>query len=154
MSKHLTSLERLQSIGFRCSGSWALDEAGGIKVTLTENAQTANALYAFVLNEDVVYVGKTTQQLRRRLYGYQNPRITQRTNVRGNKAIFIELSAKKKVDIFVLADNGLVRFGGFHLNLAAALEDSLINDLRPLWNKRFGREDAKAKARAAARNEV
>lgn len=49
----------------------------------------------------------------------------------------------------MLADHGLLRFGGFHLNLAAALEDSLINDLRPPWNKRFGREDARAKVRAA-----
>jgi hypothetical protein len=54
----------------------------------------------------------------------------------------------------VLPDNGLLRFGGFHLNLAAALEDSLINDLRPRWNMRFGREDAKAKAKAAAKDDA
>jgi hypothetical protein len=27
-----------------------------------------------------------------------------------------------------------MKFGGFHLNLAAGLEDSLIRDLRPVWN--------------------
>jgi hypothetical protein len=121
-----------------------------IKVTLTEHAQSANALYAFVSDGEVLYVGKTTQQLRRRLYGYQNPRTTQTTNVRGNKAIATALTEKKIIEVFVLPDNGLLKFGGFHLNLAAGLEDSLINDLRPIWNKRFGKEDAKSKARAAA----
>jgi hypothetical protein len=96
----------------------------------------------------VLYVGKTTQQLKKRLYGYQNPRSTQATNLRGNAAISKELSDGRSVIIYALPDNGLLKFGGFHLNLAAGLEDSLINDLRPPWNKRFGREDAKAKARA------
>ena len=115
-----------------------------------EHAKSANALYAFVSDDEVLYVGKTTQQLQKRLYGYQNPRTTQTTNVRGNKAIATALTAKKAIDVFVLPDTGLLRIGGFHLNLAAGLEDSLINDLRPMWNKRFGKEDAKAKVKTAA----
>jgi len=34
----------------------------------------------------------------------------------------------------VLADHGLLHYGGFHVNLAAGLEDSLIRDLNPPWN--------------------
>ena len=102
----------------------------------------------------MLYIGKTTQQLRKRLYGYQNPRVTQTTNVRGNKAIAEALVSESLIEVFVLPDNGLLRFGGFHLNLAAGLEDSLINDLRPRWNKRFGKEDAKSKAKAAAQNDT
>lgn len=154
MTNHLTALQRLEAIGFRRCGLWVPVESGGIKITLTESAQSTNALYAFVSHGEVLYVGKTTQQLRKRLYGYQNPRSTQTTNVRGNKAISAALAAKKQIEVFVLPDNGLLRFGGFHLNLAAALEDSLINDLRPQWNKRFGREDAKAKAKAAATDDA
>lgn len=150
MKQAPSALQRLEAIGFRKSGHWSLLAANEIKVTLQEHSQTANALYAFVSDGEVLYVGKTTQQLRKRLYGYQNPRSTQTTNVRGNKAIAVALAAKKAIDVFVLPDNGLLKFGGFHLNLAAGLEDSLINDLRPIWNKRFGREDAKAKAKAAA----
>jgi hypothetical protein len=150
MKRTSSALQRLEDIGFRRCGSWSLVAPDEIKVHLTEHAQSANALYAFVSEGEVLYVGKTTQQLRKRLYGYQNPRTTQTTNVRGNKAIAASLAAKKPIEVFVLPDNGLLRFGGFHLNLAAGLEDSLINDLRPVWNKRFGKEDAKAKAKAAA----
>ena len=44
------------------------------------------------------------------------------------------LQARKHVEIYVLPDNGLMHYGGFHLNLAAGLEDSLIRDLEPPWN--------------------
>ena len=147
MIQTTTALKRLEVIGFRSAGSWSLTDKAKIKFSLTEHAQTANALYAFVSNGEVLYIGKTTQQLRMRLYGYQNPKASQTTNVRGNQAIAAALTSEKSIEVFVLPDNGLLEFGGFHLNLAAALEDSLINDLRPPWNKRFGKEDAKTKAK-------
>jgi hypothetical protein len=152
MKKLHDALARIEEIGFRHCGQWASGGDESIKLSLSECAQSANVLYAFVSEGKVLYIGKTTQQLRKRLYGYQNPRSTQATNLRGNAAIHGELSEGRGVDIYALPDNGLLRLGGFHLNLAAGLEDSLINDLRPPWNKRFGKEDAKAKARAE-RNE-
>jgi len=149
MTRTTSALERLEAIGFRRCGAWSLVAVDKIKITLTEHAESANALYAFVSGGEVLYVGKTTQQLRKRLYGYQNPKATQTTNVRGNKAVAAALAEKKNIEVFVLPDHGLLKFGGFHLNLAAGLEDSLINDLHPIWNKRFGKEDARAKAKAA-----
>ena len=154
MKTSLSALQRIEAIGFRRCGQWELAISGGIKINLTEHAQSSNALYAFVSTGEVLYIGKTTQQLRKRLYGYQNPRVTQTTNVRGNEAIAEALVSESLIEVFVLPDNGLLRFGGFHLNLAAGLEDSLINDLRPRWNKRFGKEDAKSKAKAAAQNDT
>jgi hypothetical protein len=38
------------------------------------------------------------------------------------------------VAIYVLPDNGLLYYGGFHVNLAAGLEDSLVRELQPPWN--------------------
>ena len=148
MKNTTTHLQRLEEIGFRKSGDWLLSSEGKIQVKLNDISRTTNALYTFVLDGEVVYIGKTTQHLRKRLYGYQNPKGTQATNLRGRDEILSSLIKGHKIEVFVLPDNGLFRFGGFHLNLAAGLEDSLINDIRPRWNKRFGSEDAKAKARA------
>jgi hypothetical protein len=39
------------------------------------------------------------------------------------------------VEIYALPDNGLLRYGGFHVNLAAGLEDSIVRDLNPPWNR-------------------
>ena len=39
------------------------------------------------------------------------------------------------IEIHALPDNGLLYYGGFHVNLAAGLEDNLIKILKPEWNR-------------------
>lgn len=81
-----------------------------------------------------MYVGKTVQPLRTRLAGYRSPGATQSTNINNKRRIYESLLKGKSVEIYSLADNGLLRFGGFHVNLAAGLEDSIVRDLKPDWN--------------------
>ena len=69
------------------------------------------------------------------MYGYQNPGATQSTNIKGNKFIRESLSGGSAVEVHALPDNGLLYYGGFHVNLAAGLEDSLVAQLKPKWNK-------------------
>jgi len=47
----------------------------------------------------------------------------------------------QEVDILAFADNGLLRYANFHINLAAGLEDGLIAELNPEWN---GKRNKKA----------
>jgi hypothetical protein len=132
-------LTRLLDIGFVVVGRWFL-AADIIDCELTELADFPNALYAFAVNGDLAYIGKTTKTLRARMNGYRHPGPTQSTNIRNNQSIRSALSQGKRVEIYVFRDTGLVRFGGFHLNSAAGLEDSLVRDLSPPWNG--GRKDA------------
>jgi hypothetical protein len=71
--------------------------------------------------------------------GYRNPGPTQSTNIRNNQSIRSALSQGKRVEIYIFRNMGLMKIGGFHLNLAAGLEDSLVRDLSPAWNG--GRKD-------------
>jgi len=73
--------------------------------------------------------------LKRRLYGYERPGPSQSTNIKGNKLIKEALLALRSVEIYALPDNGLLYYGGFHVNLAACLEDALVATLKPAWNK-------------------
>ncbi|HNI69456.1 MAG TPA: GIY-YIG nuclease family protein, partial [Nitrospira sp.] len=91
--------------------------------------------YAFVIDTEVLYVGKTVDTLRKRMYGYQKPGPTQSTNIRNNKNLIACLASGKVVSIFVLPDHGLLKYGGFNLSLAAGLEDSIVSALKPKWNK-------------------
>lgn len=126
-------MHRLYEIGFESCGRWFRDgERLGLE--LTHLAERQNMLYAFISDETVKYVGKTTQTLQRRMFGYQRPNGSQRTNWRNHKAIVELLTSGGSVEILALADTGLLRYGAFHLNLAAALEDSIISVLNPLWN--------------------
>ena len=127
-------LQRLLDIGFRKVGEWTLVE-NAIAVTLDAEANSRNILYAFVSESEVLYIGKTTQSLKARMYGYQNPGPTQSTNIRNNANLRDRLARGSSVVVFVLPDHGLLKYGGFHLNLAAGLEDSIVSQLKPQWNK-------------------
>jgi hypothetical protein len=126
-------LARLTEIGFTLVGHWKTD-GEGIDFELTGQANTKNVLYAFTTEDALMYVGKTVRPLKTRMSGYKKPGKTQATNIKNNDKIRDCLKAGKQVEIYVLPDNGLMHYGGFHLNLAAGLEDSLIRDLEPPWN--------------------
>lgn len=127
-------LQRLIDIGFRKIGEWKITE-GRIVAVLDAEAESRNILYAFESESEVLYIGKTTQPLRIRMYGYQNPGPTQSTNIRNNASLKAHLASGRAVSILVLPDHGLLKYGGFHLNLAAGLEDSVVSQLKPKWNK-------------------
>jgi hypothetical protein len=126
-------LPRLQHIGFRHVGHWHLT-ASKLAYSLDTERDSRNILYAFVSGTEILYIGKTTQSLKKRMYGYQNPGNSQFTNIKGNKLISDILVSGDTVEIYALPDHGLLHFGDFHINLAAGLEDSLIAKLQPKWN--------------------
>lgn len=127
-------VQRLQNIGFRKCGEWRLDEKDRLKCPLENQANAKNVLYAFISAGTVRYIGKTVCSLKVRMCGYQNPAPTQSTNIKGNRLIREALRLGESVEIHALPDNGLLHYGGFHVNLAAGLEDNLIKTLKPEWN--------------------
>jgi hypothetical protein len=134
MEQPATHAEKLNNMGFRKCGEWLLEDSK-LKCVLTDNATAPNVLYAFISDGTVLYVGKTVRSLKERMYGYQNPVATQSTNLKGNKFIREFLVSGSVVEVHALPDNGLLSYGGFHVNLAAGLEDSLIKIIDPKWNK-------------------
>lgn len=126
-------MNRLLNIGFEASGHWLM-EGDRIEFELTRHSTQNNILYAFVCNGQVNYVGKTVRALQIRMSGYKNPSKNQITNINNHRRIKELLSDGVAVDIFALPDSGLLHYGQFHLNLAAALEDDIIRVIKPEWN--------------------
>lgn len=126
-------MNRLLEIGFVPAGHWLVD-GEKLKFELTRHSTQRNILYAFVCDGEVKYVGKTIQSLTQRMSGYRTPGPTQSTNIRNHRRIRELLTKGIYVEIYALPDNGLLHYGQFHLNLAAALEDSIIRVLDPEWN--------------------
>lgn len=125
---------RITDAGFVEVGRWELRD-GRLAYSLDKEKTSYNVLYAFVSGDEVLYVGKTTIALRDRMYQYQRPGPSQRTNIRVNSSLTEFLSQGGAVKIFALPDRGEMEYHGFHLNLAAGIEDSVINELQPQWNK-------------------
>jgi hypothetical protein len=126
-------MNRLLEIGFEPAGNW-FNEGGRLRFELTRHSTQTNILYAFACDGVVMYVGKTIQMLATRMSGYKTPGKTQTTNVNNNRRILQALANGSAVEILALPDNGLMHYGTFHLNLAAALEDDIIRKLDPPWN--------------------
>ncbi|GHB13059.1 GIY-YIG nuclease family protein [Salinicola rhizosphaerae] len=126
-------MDRLIKIGFEKVGKWII-ENDKIFPDLERYYTASNVLYAFIVDGEVRYVGKTTTPLKKRFYGYRSPNGDQPTNSKNNANIMKCLLAGGEVDIYVLPDNGLMHYGIFHLNLASGLEDSIIKTLDPPWN--------------------
>lgn len=125
---------RLKNLGFNKIGSWTKVDSG-IKFLLTDHQDDMKVLYSFVSNGKVMYIGKTTQSLTRRMLGYQNPGPTQRTNIRVSKEILQRLNEGLPIDIYILPDPCSLEYGGIGISLAGGLEDPLIDLFRPAWNK-------------------
>ena len=124
---------RLVELGFRQVGEWRIQN-GKPQYSLSAEATSYNVLYAFVSGDEVLYIGKTTIALRDRMYQYQKPGPSQRTNIRVHGLLNDLLSRGTYVQIHALPDDGSMQYRGFHVNLAAGLEDSVINGLKPKWN--------------------
>lgn len=133
MTHLMNMLNKLKEIGFKEAGEWGKNGLS-LELHLKEFSKNKNILYAFICNGEVKYIGKTVQTLYKRLMGYKNPGKTQSTNIKNNSNILKQLENEISVKIFALPDNGLIKYRGFHLNLAAGLESSLIAGLNPEWN--------------------
>lgn len=130
----LSAVQRLEQMGFRRVGQWQID-TDQLTSVIQEHGAAKNILYAFVCDDSVLYIGKSVQALKKRLYGYERPGSSQSTNIKGNTYMKKLLSEGKSIYVHALPDNGLLFYGGFHVNLAAGLEDALIAQLKPAWNK-------------------
>ena len=126
--------QRLKETGFKLAGSWELKNEC-ISPEIHSFGEERDALYAFIVMEEVKYVGKTSRLLKERLKMYRKPGKTQPTNIRNNAHIKRVLSAGDDVLIYALINDNK-EYKGFKLSLPAALEDSIIDVMKPEWNVR------------------
>ena len=148
--------QQLENLGLEPLGEWVLKDSDDNHVIvprfLSEEQEKRanvekNVLYAFIVKDEVMYIGKTTQVLSKRLYGYKNPKPNggQYTNCRNNENIKEELDKKGQVLIFALFDNPQI-YQGFSLSLPAGLEDDVIKQIEPSWNISNNRKTAQKTA--------
>lgn len=137
----MNSCRNLERIGFENAARWELDTMGKIKHVGDNQGSWDNlvkmfpqALYAFCVDGSVMYVGKTVSTLSTRFSGYRSPGEDTQTNRRCNENIRQSLSAGKAVRILVLPNRIPLMWGVYRINMAAGLEDALIDAIQPDWN--------------------
>lgn len=127
-------MQRLLEIGFEQAGEWMLiDGDPSIELRRYENA--GNVLYAFVAEDELLYIGRAGRSLRQRMDGYQSGGPPRSTRERNRERIIAMLIVGQVVEVYAMPDPGSLHFGSFRLNLAAGLQQSLQTALDPPWNR-------------------
>ncbi len=134
-------LEKLKQIGFTEIGQWICK---GEELILLNPGDTnyQNAIYAFICEERMLYVGKTTNSIKKRFYGYMRPGPSQNTNIGIKRRLITEIKNGKEISIYAFEDKGLLNYGDFTVSLAEGLEKSIIENINPEWNG-LGKSDTK-----------
>lgn len=140
--------EALENIGFVHIANWSYqgngnniqyDKCGSISdADYNTIIRTSSALYAFCVGGDIMYIGRTARSIQKRFVGYCNPGNGQATNARCNKKIRESIKNNNEVSVYVFTPATQLEWAGFSIDLAAALEDSLIREFRPQWNRTLG----------------
>ena len=126
-----TSWEVLLRAGFQFLGEWRSDPDSDIR--LDAKAPAEPGVYAFAVDDVVVYVGLTQTGLKTRLDHYRRGHERQRTSARVKKLIATALAGGQRVKVMVaIPPPG--QWNGLPVNTAAGLEAGLIQMVRPVWN--------------------
>src|SRR5207244_11748187 len=112
----------LIDLGFEDVGMWRLDN-GQLRYTLTQHATDSRILYAFVVDESVLYIGKSVRQLTHRMYNYQNPGPSQKTNIVNTQRLTEEMAQRPCVQIWVLVIREPMFYCGWPVNVEDGLEE-------------------------------
>jgi hypothetical protein len=138
--------KELLEVGFVEIGHWSLVN-NEIEIILTHQdyanllKNNAYALYAFCENNTIRYIGKTSSTLKRRFNHYRKGTQLNNRRIREEEIKPI-LSAGKKIAVLAAVFPSQIKWGRFDINLAAGLEDTLIDQLNPCWN-RVGKKQKK-----------
>jgi hypothetical protein len=139
--------DELINLGFILIGEWMI-EYGNLKYQKKQKIKKSdfikyigikNAAYAFITSEinhdELIYIGKTSNSIGKRFAGYCKPDKSQRTNINCNAKILEKLKANKQVEIYAFFGPSQLSWGGLQINMPAALEDALIEKIKPELNK-------------------
>lgn len=118
----------LKELGFNYLCNLKLDKEKKIYRKFTKRNEYVNVLYAFVIESNVVYIGRTND-LWKRFDTYRNAKYWKTAFVSNAiKTDLLEKSIKKKgVSLYIKTDCDL------------SIEPDIINKLNPEWNKHYAK---------------
>ncbi len=130
----------LREIGFRDLAVWEANPHSGLLQYRDVAAQDIRnwpewtpALYAYVEQDCVRYIGKTRRLLGKRIDDYRRG-LGDKTNYRVHTCIRAVLTANRQVVILGFYPQHAIHWGRFRVNLPAGLEDVMIEYFQPEWN--------------------
>jgi hypothetical protein len=129
------STKALLSIGFQEVARWQIqgNELEFVDINGNGWRSWSPALYAHCEGNSVRYIGHTTRELCARIDDYRRG-LGKATNARVHNNTRDVLQNEGTVTILAFCPDHRIEWGGFPIDLPAALEGVLINHFQPDWN--------------------
>jgi hypothetical protein len=129
------TVARLVEAGFEHIGYWKSDR--DVEVRFDDEVPADAGVYAIAVGDEVRYIGAAQRGLRKRFAKYKYPRTTGSVAVRLRRCIKEALQGSRvSVLAFIPREPSFECRAGLPINVVAGLEEGLIRDLRPAWNRR------------------
>jgi len=127
-------LQTLLDAGFEKVGEWR-SNGGDLVLETSVDLKKPGAVYAFVAEGHVVYIGVAQRPLSQRLRLYSKPGPTQTTSQRLKLLLLGALDSRQIIEVVAIWPDRS-EWNGLPVDNAAGIESALISLARPVWNKR------------------
>jgi hypothetical protein len=114
-------IENLRRVGFQNVGEWLMKEGAAV-AEYQSSDDLSEALIAYVVGDSVMYISRSIN-------------VKQGVTNRLARAIRSALSTQRSVHIYALTRWDAVEHQGIRVNVAAGLEEELIERMQPPWNR-------------------
>jgi len=137
MNMSENDLKEIEELGFEHTGEFFVNQ-GKVEFRLTRYRDDSG-IYAFIVGQNVAYIGTTDNTLKNRMNQYRNPDSSQQTNKRINSRI----AASQEVQIYFVPESRvsefatIVRRGNVERQIQTDMktfERVLISMFKPEWN--------------------
>jgi len=127
----------LTEVGFEHIGHWYID-GGSLGVHISRLGHRAQALYAFTIHDQVVFIRKSVESLAKHLNAYTRSNSGQSVAGKVRALILNALREGQAVEIWAFVDGDPCYYRGIRVSVPAGIEDTLISRVRPTWNRQIG----------------
>lgn len=129
----MSPIEELKKFGFQCYGVWK--EIEKTTKSFSHNIDSALILdkeiflYAFILKDDIVYIGKSDRSVKKRLAGWANTKESLKKKIKARIEFNKAVRSKDKLQIYLCFPDISINENAVNISNAIQLDNEAIKNL-------------------------
>lgn len=133
----MTDLKELLDFGFENAGNWEFNPNDELTNNLLPELKKKNVVYAFIIKEEVKYIGKA-KNLGSRMNWYKRGQVEKELKVDrvsiNNRLLIKNLKKVNQIPVYVYVIEEKIPYKNLKIDITVGVEQALIEKYSPLWN--------------------
>ncbi len=127
----MSPIEELQQFGFKYYGIWEVIEGNTKSFSHTINSEEVLSkeifLYAFILNENIVYIGKSDRSVRKRLAGWANTKESLKKKIKARVEFNNAVRSNNDLRIYLCFPEFSIKENAVEIKNSIQLDHKVVN---------------------------